>query len=65
MRNTMPKGLYIAAALMILFATGVFAQSTVQLTITSGSAPNGTSGVMGGVYTSPYTGNINGEPAFQ
>lgn len=60
MKNAMPKALYIAAALVILFATGALAQSTVQMTITSGTAPNGTYGVMGGVYTSPYTGNING-----
>ena len=60
MKNAMPKALYIAAALVILFATGALAQSTVQMTITSGTAPDGTYGVMGGVYTSPYTGNING-----
>ena len=63
MKNTMPKALCIAAALMMCFAMGAMGampQSTVQLTITSGTAPNGTYGVMGGVYTSPYTGNING-----
>jgi len=59
MRNVMPRAVYIVAALLVL-ATGAFAVTTVQLTITSGSAPNGTSGVMGGVYTSPYSGNVNG-----
>ena len=60
MRNAMPKAVCLATAFVICFATGALAATTVQLTIKSASAPDLTSGAMGGVYTSPYTGQING-----
>ncbi|HZR63554.1 MAG TPA: hypothetical protein VFA85_00305 [Terriglobales bacterium] len=49
-----------APALFLGLAAGAIAGPTVQLTITSGSAPDGSYGVMGGVYTSPYTGQVGG-----
>jgi hypothetical protein len=43
----------------LCMATGSFAQ-TVPFTIVSGDAPGGTYGIMGGVYTSPYTASVGG-----
>lgn len=65
MRFTKRIGFGVAVAVFLCLAMGsgpAFAAQTVQFTITSGTAPNGTYGVMGGVYTSPYTGEVGSGP---
>jgi hypothetical protein len=57
--NYVKLGGKIAGGVAFLcLASGAFAQ-TVQFTITGGNAPSGTWGIMGGTYTSPYTGYLN------
>lgn len=59
MKYTKIKGRIAGGVFFFCLASSALAQTVVQFGITGGGSPGGTYGVMGGTYTSPYTGSIN------